>query len=91
MFSNSPTPTALARSVTRPLSRPSSIASTDKLVYAEHMKGLGKLKRVPLRDVWVHEAHAFATWLAEETNLGLLADLLPNTILSRSHRLAGHR
>jgi hypothetical protein len=29
---------------------------------------------VPLRDEWVHEAHAFTIWLAEKGNLALLGD-----------------
>jgi hypothetical protein len=40
------------------------------------MKDLGKLDRVKLRDVWIHEAHTFTKWLAEEPNLKLLADEL---------------
>jgi hypothetical protein len=50
--------------------------SPDGWSYDHLMKGLGRLRRVPLRDVWVHEAHAFTKWLAEETNLGLLSDEL---------------
>lgn len=40
------------------------------------MQPLGKLKSVPLRDVWIHEAHAFTKWLAKEENLNLLSDAL---------------
>ena len=40
------------------------------------MQELGKLKKVPLRDTWVHEAHHFTKWLAEEENLSLLSDEL---------------
>ncbi len=40
------------------------------------MKKLGILKQVPLREIWVHEAHTFTKWLAEEKNLGLLSDEL---------------
>lgn len=40
------------------------------------MKNLGNLHSVPLRDVWVHEALAFTTWLSEEENLTLLGDEL---------------
>jgi len=40
------------------------------------VRDLGKLKRVPLREVWVHEAHTFTNWLAEEANLSLLSDEL---------------
>lgn len=37
---------------------------------------LGRLVTVPLRDVWPHEAKDFTPWLAESTNLALLADTL---------------
>lgn len=35
---------------------------------------LSKLKKVDLRKAWKHEANDFTKWLAEETNLRLLAD-----------------
>ena len=34
--------------------------------------GIGRIQRVPLRDVWSHEAHDFTTWLEE--NIDVLAD-----------------
>lgn len=34
--------------------------------------GIGKLRRVPLRDVWPNEAHDFTTWL--ESNIDILSD-----------------
>ncbi|MCX8004200.1 MAG: DUF4268 domain-containing protein [Burkholderiaceae bacterium] len=37
---------------------------------------LGKLERVPLRDVWINEASDFTPWLAEAENLNLLAEAL---------------
>jgi hypothetical protein len=37
---------------------------------------LGKLERVPLREAWRHEANDFTPWLAEESNLAVLADAL---------------
>jgi hypothetical protein len=40
------------------------------------MQELGELKKVPLRDVWVHEAHVFTKWLAEDLNLAKLSDEL---------------
>lgn len=40
------------------------------------MDELGKLKKVPLRSIWVHEATKFTKWLAEEENLALLSDEL---------------
>lgn len=36
--------------------------------------GLGKLKKVDLREAWKHEANDFTRWLAQEENLRLLAD-----------------
>lgn len=39
-------------------------------------KKLSKLKRVPLRKAWEHEAADFTPWLAEEENLNTLADTL---------------
>lgn len=36
--------------------------------------GLGKLKKVELREAWKHEASNFTQWLAEEENLALLGD-----------------
>jgi len=35
---------------------------------------LGKLEKVPLRDVWKHEALNFTNWLAEDKNLKLLSN-----------------
>lgn len=35
---------------------------------------LGKLKKVALREVWVHEAYTFTKCLSEEENLTLLGD-----------------
>jgi len=40
------------------------------------MEELGKLHKVPLRQIWVHEAHAFTKWLSDEANLTLLAEEL---------------
>lgn len=40
------------------------------------MRDLGKLEQVPLREIWIHEAHAFTRWLALEKNLALLSDEL---------------
>jgi hypothetical protein len=39
-------------------------------------KPLSKLERVPLREVWKHEANDFTPWLAETDNLNALADAL---------------
>lgn len=38
----------------------------------KNMKQIGKLKRVPLREVWSHEARDFTQWLSE--NLGYLEE-----------------
>lgn len=40
------------------------------------MQDLGKLEQVPLRKVWIHEAHTFTRWLALAENLALLSDAL---------------
>lgn len=37
---------------------------------------LSKLERVPLRAAWKHEANDFTPWLAQEENLGALAEAL---------------
>ena len=37
---------------------------------------LGRLERVGLREIWVHEATAFTPWLARAENLEVLADAL---------------
>ncbi len=31
---------------------------------------IGKIQRVPLREVWKHEAHVFARWLEENIDAG---------------------
>lgn len=36
--------------------------------------GIGKMRRVPLREIWPHEAHDFTTWL--EHNADVLSDAL---------------
>jgi len=41
---------------------------------------IGKLERVPLRDVWKHEARGFTTWLQD--NLDALNDILDVTLAS---------
>lgn len=39
-------------------------------------KGLGRLTRVDLRDIWISEASDFTPWLAREDNLAVLAETL---------------
>ena len=41
---------------------------------------IGKLRRVPPRDVWQHEALDFTTWL--ERNVDVLNDVLDITLYS---------
>lgn len=41
---------------------------------------IGKIKRVPLREVWKHEAHDFTTWL--QNNLDVVNDALGTTLSS---------
>lgn len=41
---------------------------------------IGKIERVPLREVWRHEARDFTAWLQE--NLDVLNDLLDFTLVS---------
>jgi hypothetical protein len=36
--------------------------------------GLGKLKKIDLREAWKHEANDFTRWLSQEENLRLLGD-----------------
>ena len=43
---------------------------------------LGKIKKVSLREIWKHEALDFTSWLAEETNLELLAETLGISLLN---------
>jgi hypothetical protein len=40
------------------------------------MKQLGRLKKVPLREFWTHEASDFTPWLAREGNIALLSETL---------------
>ncbi|MFQ6061600.1 MAG: DUF4268 domain-containing protein [Methanosarcinales archaeon] len=41
---------------------------------------VGKIERVPLRDIWKHEAHDFTTWLQE--NIDILNDVLDLSLSS---------
>jgi hypothetical protein len=48
------------------------MATPDRIVPPS--PGIGKIERVPLRQVWPHEAHDFTTWL--EHNTDVLSDAL---------------
>jgi hypothetical protein len=41
---------------------------------------IGRLQRVPLREVWKHEAHDFTQWL--EQNIDVLNDVLDFTLVN---------
>ncbi len=41
---------------------------------------IGKIHRVPLREVWKHEAHDFTTWLQD--NLDVVNDALDLSLSS---------
>lgn len=43
---------------------------------AESIPKLARLSKVPLREVWAHEANVFTPWLEQPENLDLLADAL---------------
>jgi hypothetical protein len=45
-----------------------------------HRPAIGKIERVPLRDVWRHEAHNLTTWLEE--NIDVLNDVLDLNLTS---------
>ena len=45
---------------------------------------IGKLQRVPLREVWKHEAHDFTKWLEENSDvLGEALDLSVQQLAAR--------
>ncbi len=50
------------------------------LASADAGREIGRLQRVPLREVWRHEALGFTTWL--ERNLDVLNDALDITLSS---------
>ena len=50
------------------------------------MSGIGKIERVPLRQVWPHEAHDLTTWLEE--NVDVLNDALALGLVSAEHERA---
>mgnify|MGYP000935122418 FL=1 len=43
---------------------------------------IGRFTKVPLREIWKHEALDFTNWLALDENLELLADTLGLTLVS---------
>jgi hypothetical protein len=42
---------------------------------------LGKIEEVDIRDVWAHEQYDFSNWLAKESNLDYLNDILGLTLV----------
>ena len=46
------------------------------------MMNIGRFTKVPLREIWKHEAIDFTNWLAQDENLELLADTLGITLVS---------
>ena len=47
---------------------------------------VGKITRVPLRDVWTHEAADFTPWLLD--NLDVLTDVLPFDLIEAEREKA---
>lgn len=45
------------------------------------MQKLGRLKEVPLREVWQHEQYDFSEWLSKEENLNLLGEQIGLTLI----------
>lgn len=45
------------------------------------MEQLGKLEEVDVHDLWKHEQYDFSNWLAEESNIELLNDVLGLTLV----------
>ena len=47
---------------------------------------IGKIEKVPLRDIWKHEAHDFTKWLQD--NIDVLSDVinLPLTNVEREQK-----
>ena len=43
------------------------------------MSSIGKIRRVPLREVWKHEAKDFTTWMQD--NVEILNDVIDITLL----------
>jgi hypothetical protein len=44
---------------------------------------IGRLQKVPLRELWVHEAHAFTHWLADNLDVLSAAIDMPLTLVQR--------
>ena len=45
------------------------------------MGGIGKLIEVDVRELWQHEQYDFSNWLAKESNLEYLNDILGLTLV----------
>ena len=41
---------------------------------------IGKIERVPLRDIWKHEAYDFTTWI--EDNIDVVSEVIGETLSS---------
>ena len=50
------------------------------------MTMIGKIQRVPLREVWKHEAHHFTTWLT--SNMDVLSDVLDFALVNAEREQA---
>ena len=51
---------------------------------ASEIPPIGKLERVPLREVWEHEAYDFTQWLQD--NIEVLNDALGLTLVTHNTR-----
>jgi Domain of unknown function (DUF4268) len=67
-----------------PPERPSTL--TPAASVAENVPSIGKIERVPLREVWRHEAHNLTTWLEE--NVDVLNDVLSLSLVSADREQA---
>ena len=45
------------------------------------MPNIGRLTEVDVRDLWQHEQYDFSNWLAKESNLDYLNDILGLTLV----------
>lgn len=45
------------------------------------MENIGRLTEVDVRELWLHEQYDFSNWLAKESNLNYLNDILGLTLI----------